>query len=75
MMHSLVQWWRCLLAMAMSYYGQLENVDVAVGDTVRQGQIIGTVSTPTRFYSIEGSHLNFRVTRDGEPVDPLDYLD
>ena len=58
-----------------AYYGQLENVDVAVGDTVRQGQIIGTVRTPTRFYSIEGSHLNFRVTRDGEPVDPLDYLD
>lgn len=58
-----------------AYYGQLENVDVAVGDTVRQGQIIGTVSTPTRFYSIEGSHLNFRVTWDGEPVDPLDYLD
>lgn len=58
-----------------AYYGQLENVDVAVGDTVRQGQIIGTVSTPTRFYSIEGSHLNFRVTRDGEPGDPLDYLD
>lgn len=58
-----------------AYYGQLENVDVAVGDTVRQGQIIGTVSTPTRFYSIEGSHLNFRVTRDGEPVDPLDYLE
>ena len=58
-----------------AYYGQLENVDVAVGDPVRQGQIIGTVSTPTRFYSIEGSHLNFRVTRDGEPVDPLDYLD
>ena len=58
-----------------AYYGQLENVDVAVGDTARQGQIIGTVSTPTRFYSIEGSHLNFRVTRDGEPVDPLDYLD
>lgn len=58
-----------------AYYGQLDNVDVAVGDTVRQGQIIGTVSTPTRFYSIEGSHLNFRVTRDGEPVDPLDYLE
>ena len=58
-----------------AYYGQLEKVDVAVGVTVRQGQIIGTVSTPTRFYSIEGSHLNFRVTRDGEPVDPLDYLD
>ncbi len=58
-----------------AYYGQLENVDVAVGDTVRQGQIIGEVSAPTRFYSVEGSHLNFMVTKDGEPTDPLDYLD
>ncbi len=58
-----------------AYYGQLENVDVAAGDTVEQGQIIGEVSMPTRFYSVEGSHLNFMVTQDGEPVDPLDYLD
>ena len=58
-----------------AYYGQLENVDVAAGDTVAQGQIIGEVSMPTRFYSVEGSHLNFMVTQDGEPVDPLDYLD
>lgn len=58
-----------------AYYGQLENVDVAAGDTVEQGQIIGEVSAPTRFYSVEGSHLNFMVTQDGEPVDPLDYLD
>lgn len=56
-------------------YGQLENVDTAVGDTVEQGQVIGEVGTPTRFYSVEGSHLNFMVTQDGEPVDPLDYLD
>lgn len=56
-------------------YGQLENVDVAVGDTVSQGEVIGAVSQPTRYYSVEGSHLNFMLTQDGNPVDPLDYLD
>ena len=38
-------------------YGQLENVDVAVGDTINQGEVIGEVSQPTRYYSVEGSHL------------------
>ena len=56
-------------------YGQLENVDVAVGDAIAQGEIIGEVSQPTRYYSVEGSHLNFKLTQDGVPVDPLDYLD
>ena len=56
-------------------YGQLENVDVTVGDTVSQGEVIGEVSQPTRYYSVEGSHLNFMLTQDGNPVDPLDYLD
>jgi len=56
-------------------YGQLENVDVPVGDTISQGEVIGEVSQPTRYYSVEGSHLNFMLTQDGNPVDPLDYLD
>lgn len=58
-----------------AYYGQLENVSVAVGDTIEEGQAIGQVAAPTRYYSVEGSHLNFKLTKDGEPVDPLDYLD
>lgn len=58
-----------------AYYGQLENVSVAVGDTIEEGQVIGEVAAPTRYYSVEGSHLNFKLTKDGEPVDPLDYLD
>ncbi|MGN0204254.1 MAG: peptidoglycan DD-metalloendopeptidase family protein [Coprococcus sp.] len=57
-----------------AFYGQLENVSVAVGDTIEEGQVIGEVAVPTRYYSVEGSHLNFRLTKDGEPVDPLDYL-
>ena len=43
-------------------YGQLENVDVAVGDTISRGEVIGEVSQPTRYYSVEGSHLNFMLT-------------
>lgn len=58
-----------------AYYGQLENVSVAVGDTIEEGQVIGEVAAPTRYYSVEGSHLNFKLTKDGEPVDPLNYLD
>lgn len=57
-----------------AFYGQLGNVSVAVGDTIEEGQVIGEVAVPTRYYSVEGSHLNFRLTKDGEPVDPLDYL-
>lgn len=57
-----------------AFYGQLENVSVAVGDTIEEGQVIGEVAAPTRYFSVEGSHLNFRLTKDGEPVDPLDYL-
>lgn len=58
-----------------AFYGQLENVNVSVGDTVEEGQVIGAVASPTRYFSVEGSHLNFKLTKDGEPVDPLDYLD
>jgi murein DD-endopeptidase MepM/ murein hydrolase activator NlpD len=56
-------------------YGQLTSLNVSVGDTVEAGETIGAVNEPTRFYSVEGSHLNFELTKDGEPVDPLDYLD
>lgn len=58
-----------------AFYGQLDNVNVVVGDSVEAGQLIGEVSAPTRYYSVEGSHLNFKLTKDSEPVDPLDYLD
>lgn len=56
-------------------YGQLTGVNVAVGDTLEQGQVLGEVNAPTRYYTVEGSHLNFKLTRDGEPIDPLDYLE
>ncbi|MEF9946591.1 MAG: M23 family metallopeptidase [Lachnospiraceae bacterium] len=56
-------------------YGQLTDVAVAVGDTVNSGAIIGNISEPTKYYSVEGSNLYFEMRKEGTPVNPLDYLD
>lgn len=50
-------------------YAQLSAREVEAGETVDQGQVIGTVgSTGTA----TGPHLHFEVTQDGTLVDPLD---
>lgn len=56
-------------------YGQLKEVNYEVGDLVEQGQVIGYVSEPTKYYSMEGSNLYFSLQKDGEPVNPLDYFE
>ena len=55
-------------------YGQLTDLDVAEGDTVTKGSIIGYVAAPTIYYSEEGSNLYFAMKKDGEPIDPITYL-
>lgn len=56
-------------------YGQLKEVNFEVGDLVEQGQVIGYVSEPTKYYSKEGSNLYFALRKDGEPVDPIEYFE
>lgn len=56
-------------------YGQLKEVNFEVGDLVESGQVIGYVSEPTKYYSVEGSNLYFELLKDGEPVNPLDYFE
>ena len=56
-------------------YGQLKEVNYEVGDLVEQGQVVGYVSEPTKYYSMEGSNLYFSLQKDGEPVNPLDYFE
>jgi len=51
-------------------YGQLRNIQVAIGDYVEEGETIGEVSAPTKYYSLEGSNLYFMVTADGASLDP-----
>ena len=51
-------------------YGQLQGINVAEGDYVAPGQIIGTVASPTIYYSLEGSNLYFLMEQDGAALDP-----
>ena len=51
--------------------GFYAEVKVSVGETVSQGQQIGTVGTTG--YSF-GNHLHFEVRVKGESVQPLDYV-
>jgi murein DD-endopeptidase MepM/ murein hydrolase activator NlpD len=56
-------------------YGQLKEVSAKEGDTLDAGELIGYVSEPTKYYTIEGSNLYFQLLKDGEPVNPMEYLE
>lgn len=55
-------------------YGQLKELNFAEGDMVQEGQVIGYVSEPTKYYVTEGSNVYFRMEKDGKAVDPKAYL-
>lgn len=56
-------------------YGQLmDTMLVSVNEVVRTGQVIGGVGQPSYFGTMLGTHFNFRLTRDGQPVNPNNVL-
>ena len=56
------------------FYGQLKEVPVKVGDYVEAKTVLGYVSQPTKYYSVEGSNVYFEMRKDGQPVNPMEYL-
>ena len=48
--------------------------NVEIGDTVRTGDIIGSVGGTALGESAEASHLHLSMTKDGMSVDPVSYL-
>ncbi len=50
-------------------YSQLKNVAVGVGEYVGAGYLIGHVAKPTKYYTVEGSNLYLKMTKDGQPID------
>lgn len=55
-------------------YGQLANILVSEGSYVAAGDVIAEVAAPTKYYSVEGTNVYFKLTKDGEPVNPLSKL-
>ncbi|MFA9377095.1 MAG: peptidoglycan DD-metalloendopeptidase family protein [Lachnotalea sp.] len=56
-------------------YGQLKETLVKQGDVIAKGSAIGYISEPTKYYSVEGSNLYFKVMKDNSPVNPMNYLE
>lgn len=56
-------------------YGQLKEVNFDEGDYLEAGHVIGYVSEPTKYYSVEGSNLYFELLKDGSPIDPIEFFD
>ena len=55
----------------VTYYSHLNDIMVSAGQTVTQGQQIGTVGSTG---ISTGPHLDFRTQQNGTFVDPLTYL-
>lgn len=55
-------------------YGQLKDIQVDEGSAIKAGDLIGYISEPTKYYTVEGANLYLRLTSNGTAVDPLDYL-
>lgn len=54
--------------------GQLKDIVINPNDVIESGDLIGYVSEPTDYYAVEGPNLYVKLTENGNPVNPLDYL-
>ncbi|SFK14441.1 Murein DD-endopeptidase MepM and murein hydrolase activator NlpD, contain LysM domain [Marinilactibacillus piezotolerans] len=55
-----------------SVYGHMQpNLQVSIGDTIEQGQRLGTMGTTG---TSTGVHLDFKILKDGDYVDPAPYI-
>lgn len=52
-------------------YGQLKDVAVSQGDPVEEGEVIGKIAKPTKYYTEEGANLYLQVKEKDETVNPL----
>lgn len=56
-------------------YGQLSDVAVYTGQYVTTGQLIARAGEPTKYYSVEGCNVYVKLTKDGEPINPMNYFE
>ena len=51
-----------------------KDIQIEEGSAVSKGDLIGYISEPTKYYTVEGANLYLKLTNNGVAVDPLDYL-
>ena len=56
------------------YSSLAPGVSVSAGQYVTMGRTIGAVGTSALMENALGDHVHFTVTKDDEPVDPMDFL-
>ena len=54
--------------------GQLKDIQVVENEYLEAGQVLGYVAEPTKYYSVEGSNVYFKLMHDGKAVDPVGYF-
>lgn len=57
-----------------SVYSHLGEVSVEKDARVEAGQVLGLLRQPGSLEAVEGCHLHFELIRDGDSVDPMQYL-
>ena len=50
------------------------DIEFKEGDYMNVGDIVGTVAAPTKYFAVEGANVYFKLTQNGEPVDPLNQM-
>lgn len=56
------------------YYSLSKAMNVTEGDTVNAGEVIGAVGDTAECEAAELSHLHFALKKNGEWIDPLEYI-
>jgi len=54
-----------------TFYAHLGSLEVETGQHVARGDLLGTAGATG---AVTGPHLHFEVHRDGQPVDPAEYV-
>lgn len=54
--------------------GQLKELQVTENEYIKEGQVLGYVEEPTKYYSVEGANIFFELKHEDKAIDPLDYM-
>lgn len=55
-------------------YKLLDGVTLKAGDSVVEGDVLGTVSSSALSEIAQGTHIHLELTKDGEKIDPTAYM-